>query len=94
MTIKTTFFAAALALSLAAALGAPADAAPVGGGTMMGGMHNNMGHADIFHDRSHRPPARSEVRPHQPRGHYRWRAGAWSWNSDHWDWAPGLWVRF
>ncbi|MEJ0042715.1 MAG: hypothetical protein WDM81_11100 [Rhizomicrobium sp.] len=88
MMIKTKLFATALALSLAAPLAlAPAEAAPHGGGMMSG-------HHDAFHDRNHRPANRLERRTPQPRGHYRWRAGAWNWRNGAWIWAPGIWIRF
>jgi len=90
MTIRTRFFAAAFALSLAAPVAlsvSPAAAAPHGGGMMSG-------HNDIYHDRSHRPPMQTEHRPPMPHGHYRWRAGAWNWNNGAWVWGPGIWVRF
>ena len=78
MTIKSTKLALALlgALSFAAplALGAtPAEAAPVhnGGGMMQIGVHNDMGHVDMFHDQRHRPPVRRRstgcARPANPR---------------------------
>lgn len=92
MSIKTKLGALAAALTIAAplALITPAQAAPHGGGMMMMGG----GHHDAMHDRGHRPPNRNESRPHQPRGHYRWRAGQWNWSRDHWIWAPGIWIRF
>ncbi len=90
MTIKTTKLAGALfaALTVAAPLAlsaTPAEAAPHRGGGF---------HVDPMRDRGHRPATRFERRPHQPHGHYRWRAGAWNWSRDHWVWAPGIWMRF
>lgn len=97
MTFKTTKLAGALfaALTVAAPLAlsaTPAAAAPHHDDAMGGGMMG--GHADVMHDRGHRPPQRFEHRPRQPHGHYRWRAGAWNWNHNQWMWAPGLWIRF
>ena len=84
MKIKTTLFAAALALSLAPLA---ANAEPHHGGGMMGGH-------DIYHDHGHRPPLRVEHRPPMPHGHYHWRDGSWGWRGGVWVWTPGLWIRF
>ncbi len=85
MSIRTRYFAAALALSLAA----PVSAVAAPNGNMM-----MSGHQDAFHDRNHRPPMRAERRPPMPHGRYQWRAGSWSWRNGAWIWLPGLWIRF
>jgi Ni/Co efflux regulator RcnB len=88
MKRKSIVLAGLLSLSLAAPLAAaaPASAAPYG---MMGGHH------DVYHDRGHRPPMRSERRPPMPhQGHYHWRDGNWQWRNGVWVWLPGLWIRF
>ncbi len=92
MTIKSTILASLFAIGVSAplALATQASAAPDrGNNMMMGGRHT-----DIYHDHGHRPPPQAEHRSHQPKGHFRWRAGAWSWSRDHWAWAPGIWIRF
>ena len=94
MTIKSTKLALALfgALSLTGAVGAtPAEAAPQRGGMMQSGFHNDMGHADAFHDQRHRPQARFEAHMRAPQRGFHWHGGQWQWQHNQWQWSAGFW---
>lgn len=76
------------AIVLAAAISAPAFAAPP---DHMGSM--GMQHMDAMHDHGHRPAMRTEHRPRMPHKGMHWRNGDWAWHNNAWAWVPGIWIR-